>query len=396
MRVAMVTPEYLSWGGVGSYVNQLANHLPDEFEVHVLCLAHGDHEVEDTDRLKVHPLGTARDTFMYNNQFQLALWRSFRELNDAYRFDLVHANHAQMADLLLKVLGSEVPSVTTVHTTIGSQRMGTKAAGLPLGQLETSERMTALLLPLLTAAERVYMRKCSSLIFVSEFIRDWCRRSFPLSCPGEVIHNGVDTALFGPKDLRECGQRFPQLEGIENVVLFSGRMIALKGIATALEAQRRLDPGLKAHFVYAGNGSPEQWKAMARQVGLDSSQYTFLGSVPYHQMPYLYPLASAFILPSYSESLPLTVLEAMAAGTPVIASAVGGVPEIIVDRQHGLLVPPRDPGALAEAVGSVLTDPRFARSLCIQARDRVQEEFSAAVMAKRTAAVFRRTVEGCA
>lgn len=132
---------------------------------------------------------------------------------------------------------------------------------------------------------------------------------------------------------------------------------------------------------------------MARHLGLDSSRCIFLGPVPYTKMPYLYPLASAFILPSYSESFPMTILEAMASGTPVIASAVGGVPEIMVNRRHGLLVPPREPRALAEAITSVLSDHRFARSLCIRARDRVQTRFSATVMAQRTAEVYRRTAE---
>jgi len=332
---------------------------------------------------------------MSNNQFQLALWRSFKELNDAHSFDLVHSNHAQMADLLLKLLGSDVPSVTTVHSTIGSQRMGTKASKMPIGQLDSSERMTYLLLPFLSTAERLYMRRCSSLIYVSEFIRDWCVRSFGIDCSSRVIHNGIDTTMFGPRDISECHRRFPQLEGMENIVLFSGRMIALKGIQTALEAQKMLDPALKAHFVFAGNGSTDQWEEVARQAGLDRSRCVFLGPVPYPEMPYLYPLASAFILPSYSESFPLTVLEAMASGTPVIASEVGGVPEMITDRHNGLLVPPKDPRALTGAVSAVLSDHRFARSLVIRARDRVQDEFSATVMAKRTAEVYRSTLEEC-
>ena len=394
MRIAMVTPEHLSWGGVGSYVMQLAKNLPSDFDVHLLCLRNDEVKVQEESRVTVHHLGRARDTFMSNNQFQLALWRSFRELNDACDFDLVHSNHAQMADLLLKVLGSDVPSVTTVHSTIGSQRMGTKAAQLPLGQLESSERMTLLLLPFLRTAEKLYMRKSSSFIFVSEFIRDWCVRSFGVGEGCKVIHNGIDTQMFGPKDLSECTDRFPMLEGLENIVLFSGRMIALKGIPTAIRAQRAMRD-LNAHFVYAGNGPAEQWEQMARKAGLDRSRCIFLGPVPYDKMPYLYPLASAFILPSYSESFPLTVLEAMSSGTPVIASAVGGVPEMIADHRDGLLVPSNDHMALAEAITSVLSDHCFARSLCMRARDKVQAEFSASVMARRTAEVYRSTLEEC-
>lgn len=394
MRIAMVTPEYLSWGGVGSYVLQLAKNLPSEFEVHLICLDRDGRSEKEMDRVEVHTLGTAKDTFMSNNQFQVALWRSFRELHDAHQFDLIHANHAQMADIFLKIMGNEVPSVTTVHSTIGSQRMGTKASQLPLSQLESSERMTFLLLPFLSTAERLYMKKCSSLIFVSKFIRDWCLRSFGVDCPSEVIPNGIDTAMFSPKDLSECFRRFPQLEGLENVVLFSGRMIALKGITTAIEAQGLLDGRLNAHFVFAGNGGTEQWKEMARRAGVPRERCHFLGSVPYTDMPYLYPLASAFILPSYSESFPMTILEAMASGTPVIATSVGGVPEIISDHKDGLLVPPRDARTLADSIQAVLADARFARSLCMRARDKVQEEFSAQVMARRTAEVYRSTAEG--
>jgi len=390
----MVTPEFLSWGGVGSYVMQLSKNLPSDYEVHVLCLGGEDGSDKDVGNVHVHSLGTAKDTFMYNNQFQLSLWRSFRDLQEAHGFDLVHANHAQMADIMLKLLGEEVPSVTTVHSTIGSQRQGTKMSRLPLNQLERSERMTFFLLPFLRAAERMYMNRCSSLIFVSEFIRDWCVERFGVDCPSQVIHNGIDTEMFSSKDLGECGERFPALQGKENIVLFSGRMIALKGIVTAIQAQAMLDPALKAHFVFAGNGDTGQWELLARSAGLPPERCTFLGSVKYEDMPYLYPLASAFILPSYSESFPLTILEAMASGVPVVATQVGGVPEMITPGRDGLLVPPRDARALSDAIGTVLSDPLFARQMCLSARTKVLEEFSAAVMAKRTAEVYTSTVEG--
>ena len=392
MRVAMVTPEFLSWGGVGSYVLQLANNLSPDHEVHVICLGK-DGKVPQVENVTIHALGTARDTFMYNNQFQFSLWRSFRQLNDAYHFDLLHANHAQMADIMFKVLGEEVPSVTTVHSTIGSQRMGTRSAALPLHQLERSERMTLLLLPILSTAERLYIKRCSSLIFVSEYIRDWCINRLAVDCPSRVIHNGIDTTMFSPKSIDDCLARFPSLDGVEDIVLFSGRMIALKGIPTALKAASVMRRS-SSTFVFAGNGEVGQWKQMASSLGLPEERCRFIGPVGYDLMPYLYPLASAFVLPSYSESFPLTLLEAMASGTPVIASDVGGVPEMITSGSTGLLVPPRDHHALAEAIGTVLSDHRLARSMCVRARDLVTDEFSASVMAQRTAEVYRATLEG--
>jgi glycosyltransferase involved in cell wall biosynthesis len=393
MRVAMVTPEFLSWGGVGSYVLQLANGLSPEHEVHVICLGK-EGKMPQVENVTIHSLGSAKDTFMYNNQFQISLWRSFRQLNDAYHFDLLHSNHAQMADIMFKVLGEEVPSVTTVHSTIGSQRQGTRSSELPLRQLEKSERMTLFLLPLLRTAERLYMKRCSSLIFVSEFIRDWCQDRLGVECPSRVIHNGIDTTMFSPKRIDECLARFPSLEGVENLVLFSGRMIALKGISTALQAAALLDKAERPTFIFAGNGDIEQWKRMASRRGLNDKRCRFIGPVAYDQMPYLYPLASAFMLPSYSESFPMTVLEAMASGAPVIASAVGGVPEMISSGSTGLLVPPRDAGLLADGIHTILSDHRLARSMCVRARDKVTDEFSATVMAQRTAEVYKATLEG--
>ena len=78
------------------------------------------------------------------------------------------------------------------------------------------------------------MKRCSNAIFVSDFIRRWCEDSFKLDCRSKVIHNGIDTDMFRPRTPEECLEHFPTLAGVSNIVLFSGRMIALKGIGTAV------------------------------------------------------------------------------------------------------------------------------------------------------------------
>jgi glycosyltransferase involved in cell wall biosynthesis len=93
--------------------------------------------------------------------------------------------------------------------------------------------------------------------------------------------------------------------------------------------------------------------------------------------------ADVFVLPSWVEGLPLTVLEAMAAGKPVVATSVGGTPEAVVDGETGLLVPPGDVAALAERLDAVLGDPDLARRLGEAGRRRVEQRFSAAAMCER-------------
>jgi glycosyltransferase involved in cell wall biosynthesis len=99
-----------------------------------------------------------------------------------------------------------------------------------------------------------------------------------------------------------------------------------------------------------------------------------------------------FVLPSHTEGLPLTVLEAMAAGKPVIGTAVGGIPEAVHDGETGLLVPPRDPGRLAEAMTRVLTDPVLAAAMGATGRTRARDAFSLEAEARQTRAVYDRAV----
>ena len=98
--------------------------------------------------------------------------------------------------------------------------------------------------------------------------------------------------------------------------------------------------------------------------------------------------ADVFVQPSRTEGLPLAVLEAMAHGLPVVATGVGGIPEAIEDQESGQLVPPGDPGALADAVARVLESPETAGMLARRARERVEAEFSIGVMVERYAGLY--------
>jgi glycosyltransferase involved in cell wall biosynthesis len=97
-----------------------------------------------------------------------------------------------------------------------------------------------------------------------------------------------------------------------------------------------------------------------------------------------------FVLSSVTEGLAMTLLEAMAAGKPIVATRVGGNPEAIAEGETGLLVPPRDPAALAGAIGALLADPRRAASMGAAGRERVRQEFSLQAMVRRYAAVYDR------
>lgn len=403
MKVAIVTPEFLpNWGGIGTYAAQLAKHLPSDFDVHIISLSREKKNEKTetlpgiTDRIALHTLGKARDTFLYNSQFQVNLLRNFKSLHTKHHFDLLHANHAQMPDIFLKLLGEVVPSITTVHTTIISQRAGTKRADLGLRNVERSEKMTYLLFPALSMAEREYLSRCHNIIFVSEYIRKLFERTFGPPEHSRIIHNGVDTSVFKPRSREECLEHFPILDGLDNIILFSGRLIALKGLDTAIAAFSRILRDFDAHLVMAGVGNFDPWRRMLQENGVPESRYVFLRQVPYHEMPYLYPLASTFILPSYSESFPMTILEAMSSGLAVVASRVGGIPEMIGDQRDGILFEPGNPLALAEGVMRILSDRVLADRIGKSARNRALDEFSAVRMAATTSEAYREVAGGSA
>jgi len=196
-----------------------------------------------------------------------------------------------------------------------------------------------------------------------------------------VIHNGVPLEPFrragkGP------GAAIPN-PGSKPLVLTLARLHAQKGIPFLLAAVPLVPDAL---FAIAGDGPDRgDLERQARDLGI-SDRVLFLGQR--NDVPQLLAECDAFVLPSLWEGLPVSILEAMGAARPVIASAIPGNDEAVVDGVTGLLVPPRDPGALAEAIRSVLADPVFAERLGRAGGERAEKEFSIEVMARRTMSVY--------
>ncbi|HVL80862.1 MAG TPA: glycosyltransferase [Actinomycetota bacterium] len=184
----------------------------------------------------------------------------------------------------------------------------------------------------------------------------------------DVVYPGVDLGRFKPGDRAAARSRWGL--GPEPTVLFAGRLQPLKGPHIALGAiarLRRMVPD--AHLLIAGDESPRgSWgermrlHLRARRYGV-TRRTTFLEPVPHDDLPDLYRAADAVVIPSASESFGLVALEAAACGTPVVATAVGGLRRLVQDGQTGYLVRRRTSSAFARALSRVLADP--------EARDRL-------------------------
>jgi glycosyltransferase involved in cell wall biosynthesis len=242
----------------------------------------------------------------------------------ARRADLVHAHW--LAAGAICVLARR-PFVLTLH--------GSGTAGR-FADLELARRFPRLV--------RWVVRRARAVICVSEALAEAARR-----CGGRdvrTIPNGVALPA-------ELGAEAEPAE-----VLFAGRLSPEKGIHELLAATEGLN------LVVAGDGP-------LRHLVPDA-----LGFVPHDELERLYARAAVVVLPSYREGLPLCVLEAMAHGRPVVASAVGGIPELVEDGVTGYLVEPGDVAGLRSAIEKLLADPELRRRMGRAARERVAERCS--------------------
>jgi glycosyltransferase involved in cell wall biosynthesis len=228
---------------------------------------------------------------------------------------------------------------------------------------------------------------------VSQGVKDYLVREIGLD-PGKirVVPNGVDisttdAARPGPEVRRELG--LP--EGVP-VIGLVGRLDHWgKGHKELFPAMAQLKERYPCHALIVGGGRrEEEVKQMAESLGL-AGQVHFLGSR--RDVPDLLQAMDIFVLPSYSEGMSLALLEAMAARLPVIASAVGGNPEVVTDGETGLLIPPRDAEALAQALERLLADAAWAKELGENARKQVEAYYSLFHLSRKINETYEELVE---
>ncbi len=213
--------------------------------------------------------------------------------------------------------------------------------------------------------------RANAVICCSAFVRRQFQQHvrYPADCL-YVVYNGVDLKRFCPGDKQESRARLGiPLDGA--AILFAGQVNEEKGLLHLVRACRLLASEHDFHLIVAGSsrlwGGAEnlpQRTAYERQVQEEASGLGafLLGKLAYSAMPDVYRSADIFVCPSvWDEPLGMVNLEAMATGLPVIAARAGGIPEIVSHGVTGLLVPPADPGALAEALRALLRDQPLRR-----------------------------------
>src|ERR687888_1767455 len=399
LQVLLLTNEYPPhvYGGAGVHVEYLARELAKLIDVDVRSF--GDQDEQRSD-LRVKGYRVAHDLSKAAENLRPVLGafsRNIAAVADPVTADLVHVHtwYAHLGGILAKLLYG-IPLVLTVHSLEPLRPWKREQLG---GGYDASAWV-----------ERMAIGMANAVIGVSKQTREDVLRLFPVDpAKVHVIHNGIDTDEYRPQSATDALDRY----GIDKdrpYSLFVGRITRQKGIIHLVRAIRHLDPGTAVVLCAGAPDTKEIAAEMAEAVGEVRKTHpnvTWIAEmVDKPTVRQLYSHAAVFVCPSVYEPFGIINLEAMACETAVVASAVGGIPEVVVPGETGLLVPcepagggsfePRDPERferdLAAAINSLMADRARREAMGRAGRRRAVEHFGWDTIARRTVELYKSLV----
>jgi alpha-maltose-1-phosphate synthase len=242
-------------------------------------------------------------------------------------------------------------------------------------------------------AERVAVESAAAVVAVSDGMRGDVLTAYPEIAADRVrvIRNGIDTVEYAPDPDTSVLAKHG-IDPARPYVIFVGRITRQKGVPVLLRAAAALDPSAQLVLCAGAADTPALAEEVSSLVaGLQATRSGVIWipeMLPKPSVIQLLTHALAFVCPSVYEPLGIVNLEAMACSTAVAASRVGGIPEVVEDGVTGLLVPPDDPAALADALNALLRDPARAAAMGRAGRLRAVDEFSWDAVAVQTAALY--------
>ncbi|MGE5415602.1 MAG: glycosyltransferase family 4 protein [Acidobacteriota bacterium] len=388
MRVLMFSWEFPPQvvGGLGRHVYELSRCMKAYgAEPHILIpRADGCPDYEVISGAHVYRVGTPASaaknfkawTFGFNREIIRESVRLDQLLGG---FDLIHAHDwlvAYGARSLKNVM--QVPLVTTIHATEYGRNRGLH------NRMQKEIHDTEYNLTL----------DSQQVICCSEFMRLEIDSLFGIN--GErvsVIPNGVSMTDYS-QVLDIGGIDIPGIDKNDRVIFFVGRLVPEKGVAGLIKAFARVVSEIdNAKLVIAGKGPQEKYlKTMVGELELQE-KVTFTGFVDDDQRDQIFSIAEVAVFPSLYEPFGIVALEAMASGTPVVVTDVGGLSEIIKDGLTGIKVPTADDEALAGALIKLMQDHALAETLCKNAHKVIKTQFSWDKIAQETVNVYKQTMQ---
>jgi alpha-maltose-1-phosphate synthase len=400
MKSLLLTNEYPPnvYGGAGVHVEFLSRELAQLMDVEVRSF--GDQRV-DQGRLRVRgyaePSGMTAPSYL--RPVFGAMARDVAWAGDAVDADVVHCHtwYSHLGGILIRQ-GYGIPLAITVHSLE------------PLRPWKREQLRGGY--DLSCWVEQTALGMADAVIAVSRGTREDILRVTPVLPERiHVIYNGIDTQLYRPVAATDALERF-NVDPTRPIVLFVGRITRQKGIVYLARAIPDIDPSAQVVLLAGAPDTPEIAAEMEQAVADAQRQrgnvIWIQEMLPREEVIQFYSHATVFCCPSIYEPFGIINLEAMACGTPVVASKVGGIPEVVVDGETGILVPleqqtespfePLDPrrfsADLAAAINRLLHEPELRERMARAGRERVEREFSWPAIARQTADLYASLTRG--
>jgi starch synthase len=383
-KIALLTREYPPevYGGAGTHVEYLARELRRLVDVSVECWGAPRTEPGVTSHQPWAALAEPKpeSTTLQAISINLSMAAAVKGA------DLVHSHtwYANLGGHLAKLMWS-IPHVVTIHSLEPLRPWKAEQLGGGYALSMFCER---------TAAEGA-----DAVIAVSHGVREDVLSCYPAVNPDRVhvIHNGIDPEIYRPLPSPETLQRFG-IDPSRPFVLFNGRITRQKGLALLLAAALKLNRQYQVVIVASSPDTPEIAAEVASLAGRVSAERGNLVWIDHfisrEDLIHLHSHAAVFVCPSIYEPFGLVILEAMACETPVVASRVGGIPEIVVDGETGYLVDFDQAdldgftSALADRMEKLLKDTTLAARMGKAGRERVVHHFGWRAIATRTVQLY--------
>ena len=371
MKVALLTREYPPevYGGAGVHVEYLARALAPMADLTVHCMG-----ADRPGAVAHQPWDALKDQVLGFFSVDLSMADAVAGADGVHS----HTWYANLAGHLASLLYG-IPHVMTMHSLEPLRPW--KAEQLGGGYALSSW------------AERVAATSAAAVVAVSDGMRADISAAYP-SIPPErirVIRNGIDTSEYAPDPATEVLDKYG-IDSSRPYVIFVGRITRQKGLPVLLRAASALEPEAQLVLCAGAADTPELLNEVTELVsGLQASRSGVIwipDMLPKPEIIQLLTHALVFVCPSVYEPLGIVNLEAMACGTAVVGSRVGGIPEVVDAGVTGLLVPPDDPASLADALNALIHDPVRAAAMGLAGRERAVTEFSWTTVAAQTVTLY--------
>lgn len=355
MRIAFVTFEYPPFiiGGAGSYAEDLTNELVHiGIDVVVVTPAPFNEDVVVREGLRIKRIRMNRRFPLPIVQFWLRLPKVIRELEIEMKFDVIHINDYYSYAFFKKRLSRAKQVMTVHHLVVDAIRSNGTSLIRQMTRLSGEDNLIN------RTIETRSVRRCDKIIAVSEFTKKRLMAEYGVKESSiVVIGEAIDLSGYELSDVEAQGLREEfDIRG-KKIILFVGRVAdKRKGLDILLRAFSMLPEKDQCVLVVIGGGDQEGARKTISELGI-SSNVRFTGYLDTLKLKKMFCLCDVFVSPSRLEGFGLTILQAMAAGKPIVATDVGAITENVKDGVNGYVIRPNDEEALSKAISSVLSDP---------------------------------------